>query len=287
VTSLSTYASITREITGDRATVTSIGQGDENPHYVQPRPSFLVQLQKADLFVTTGLDLELWVPALLDKANINTAPLVSANGTGYTLASIGADSLAIRGLSITLSGVSIGSLSVTDSSVWLDGSQIGTLTATNSTIVLAHGTRVATLKPALPTISVAGLSQAISSNAVLTVTATGEQLTNQSVTATIDGSRIPLAVTTTSTGATAKGVVNIGVLQDGTHILTVTAKQADGLSTTFTTYFSVATQASAISALSTLVYVLTPVSAAALVLALLALRRRPSLALQAPAPPQV
>ncbi|MBI4499907.1 MAG: zinc ABC transporter substrate-binding protein [Gemmatimonadetes bacterium] len=69
VTSLSTYAAITREITGDRGAVTSIGQGDENPHYVQPRPSFLVQLQKADLFVTTGLDLELWVPALLDKAN--------------------------------------------------------------------------------------------------------------------------------------------------------------------------------------------------------------------------
>ncbi len=69
VTSLSTYAAIAREIAGDRGAVTSIAQGDENPHYVQPRPSFLVQLQKADLFVTTGLDLELWVPALLDKAS--------------------------------------------------------------------------------------------------------------------------------------------------------------------------------------------------------------------------
>jgi len=84
VTSLSTYAAIAREIAGDRGAVTSIAQGDENPHYVQPRPSFLVQLQKADLFVTTGLDLELWVPALLDKASTGkstTAPQATSPPT--------------------------------------------------------------------------------------------------------------------------------------------------------------------------------------------------------------
>jgi zinc/manganese transport system substrate-binding protein len=69
VTTLTTYASITREIVGDRATVTSIAEGDEDPHFVQPRPSFVPALRDADLFVTTGMDLELWVPALLDRAN--------------------------------------------------------------------------------------------------------------------------------------------------------------------------------------------------------------------------
>src|SRR2546429_5702997 len=69
VTSLTTYAAIAREIVGDRGTVSSIAVGDENPHYVQPKPSFVPTLAGADLFVTTGLDLELWVPALLDKAN--------------------------------------------------------------------------------------------------------------------------------------------------------------------------------------------------------------------------
>lgn len=68
VTSLSTYAAIAREVTGDRATVTSIAEGDEDPHFVQPRPSFVPLLRDADLFVTTGMDLELWVPALLDRA---------------------------------------------------------------------------------------------------------------------------------------------------------------------------------------------------------------------------
>ena len=69
VTSLTTYAAIANEIVGDRGKVSSIAVGDENPHYVQPKPSFVPTLAQADLFVTTGLDLELWVPALLDKAN--------------------------------------------------------------------------------------------------------------------------------------------------------------------------------------------------------------------------
>ena len=56
---------------GDRGrpgSVTSIAKGDEDPHFVQPKPSFVSLLRDADLFVTTGLDLGLWVPALLDRA---------------------------------------------------------------------------------------------------------------------------------------------------------------------------------------------------------------------------
>ena len=68
VTSLTTYGAIAREIVGDQGTVTSIAQGDEDPHFVQPKPSFVTVLRDADLFVTTGMDLELWVPALLDRA---------------------------------------------------------------------------------------------------------------------------------------------------------------------------------------------------------------------------
>lgn len=83
VTSLTSYAAIAREIVGDRGTVSSIAVGDENPHYVQPKPSFVPRLAEADLFVTTGLDLELWVPALLDKA---ANPKISEGGPGYVAA---------------------------------------------------------------------------------------------------------------------------------------------------------------------------------------------------------
>jgi ABC-type Zn uptake system ZnuABC Zn-binding protein ZnuA len=86
VTSLTTYAAIAREIVGDRGQVNAIAVGDENPHYVQPKPSFVPLLANADLFVTTGLDLELWVPALLDKAGNSK---VTEGGPGYVAAYTG------------------------------------------------------------------------------------------------------------------------------------------------------------------------------------------------------
>src|SRR5436309_11022635 len=90
VTSLTTYAAIAREIVGDRGSVTSIANGDENPHYVQPKPSFVPTLSQADVFVTTGLDLELCVSARLDKAN---NPKVTEGGPGYVAAYAGIDLL--------------------------------------------------------------------------------------------------------------------------------------------------------------------------------------------------
>ncbi len=83
VASLPTYAAIAREIVGDRANVTSIAKGDEDPHFVQPKPSFVALLRNADLFVTTGLDLELWVPALLDRAGNRK---IQEGGPGYVAA---------------------------------------------------------------------------------------------------------------------------------------------------------------------------------------------------------
>jgi zinc/manganese transport system substrate-binding protein len=86
VTSLTTYGAIAREIVGDKATVTSIAQGNEDPHFVQPKPSFVSILRDADLFVTTGLDLELWVPPLIDRAGNRK---VSEGGPGYVTAYTG------------------------------------------------------------------------------------------------------------------------------------------------------------------------------------------------------
>ena len=83
VTSLTTYAAIAREITGERGTVTAIAEGDEDPHFVQPRPSFVPLLRNADLFVTTGMDLELWVPALLDRAG---NPRIREGAPGFVAA---------------------------------------------------------------------------------------------------------------------------------------------------------------------------------------------------------
>jgi len=86
VASLTTYADIAREIAGDRADVVALADGAENPHFVQPKPSLVLAVRRADMLVTTGLDLELWLPALLDKAN---NPKIASGATGFVSASAG------------------------------------------------------------------------------------------------------------------------------------------------------------------------------------------------------
>jgi ABC-type Zn uptake system ZnuABC Zn-binding protein ZnuA len=68
VTTLAAYAPIARAVGGDRVRVASISRGDEDAHFVKPKPSYALMLRDADLFVTTGLDLELWAPILVDKS---------------------------------------------------------------------------------------------------------------------------------------------------------------------------------------------------------------------------
>jgi ABC-type Zn uptake system ZnuABC Zn-binding protein ZnuA len=79
VTTIPDYAWAAREIAGDLAAVEPISRGDQDAHFVRPKPSFQLHLRDADLFVTTGLDLELWVPTLLDAAG-NRQVLEGASG---------------------------------------------------------------------------------------------------------------------------------------------------------------------------------------------------------------
>lgn len=85
VTTLPTYAELVREIGGAEVDVSSIANPNEDAHFVRPKPSFALALRRADAFVTTGLDLELWVPTLLDRAG-NSAVLEGGRGyiTAYT-----------------------------------------------------------------------------------------------------------------------------------------------------------------------------------------------------------
>jgi ABC-type Zn uptake system ZnuABC Zn-binding protein ZnuA len=86
VTTLPVYASLVREIGGSEVEVSAIADPNEDAHFVRPKPSFALDLRRADAFVTTGLDLELWVPTLLDRAG-NAA--VMEGGRGYITAYTG------------------------------------------------------------------------------------------------------------------------------------------------------------------------------------------------------
>lgn len=68
VTSLPDYAQFVREIGGDRVEVEHIVQGVQDPHHVRPKPSFVRMVQSADMVVSTGLDLEMWLPTVIDKS---------------------------------------------------------------------------------------------------------------------------------------------------------------------------------------------------------------------------
>ena len=69
VTSTEDLAAIGREIGGDRIAIESIAKGYQDPHFVEPKPSFLLKLQKADLLAVVGLQLEIgWLPPLITQS---------------------------------------------------------------------------------------------------------------------------------------------------------------------------------------------------------------------------
>jgi len=80
VTTTEDLASIAREVGGDRIDVESIARGYQDPHFVEAKPSFILRLQRADLLVVVGRDLEIgWLPPLIQQSR-NSKIQVGANG---------------------------------------------------------------------------------------------------------------------------------------------------------------------------------------------------------------
>ena len=87
VTTLPDLASITRHVGGDRVDVFAIAKGYQNPHFVDPKPSYIVKLSRADMFITVGLDLEIgWAPQLVQSSRNNK---IQRGNAGYVDASEG------------------------------------------------------------------------------------------------------------------------------------------------------------------------------------------------------
>ena len=68
VTTAPEYADLARQIGGDKVTATSVMRGPENVHNVMARPTEMLRLNQADLFVHSGLDAEPWRDNLLRGA---------------------------------------------------------------------------------------------------------------------------------------------------------------------------------------------------------------------------
>lgn len=62
------YEWMAKEIGGEFVNTFAVVLPNQDPHYVRPKPSFSLKFKGADLLITTGLDLELWLPTILDAS---------------------------------------------------------------------------------------------------------------------------------------------------------------------------------------------------------------------------
>ncbi len=86
VTTLPDYALIAGFIGGDRISVKAIVRGDQDAHFIRPKPSFATALRKADVLVETGLDLELWIQTVIDNSGNRK---IRSGQKGYVAAASG------------------------------------------------------------------------------------------------------------------------------------------------------------------------------------------------------
>jgi zinc/manganese transport system substrate-binding protein len=69
VTSTQDLASIAQEVGGDKIKIDALAKGYQDPHFVEAKPSFVLLLNKADLLITVGRDLEIgWLPPLITQS---------------------------------------------------------------------------------------------------------------------------------------------------------------------------------------------------------------------------
>ncbi|HEY8834752.1 MAG TPA: metal ABC transporter substrate-binding protein [Chthoniobacterales bacterium] len=69
VATLPDLASLAREVGGDKIEVSAMAKPTEDSHFVDARPSFVVQLRDADVLIDGGAELEIgWLPPLLQNA---------------------------------------------------------------------------------------------------------------------------------------------------------------------------------------------------------------------------
>ena len=85
VTSTTDLYDIAKSVGGDKIIASHIGEGYQDPHFIEAKPSFVLQLRNADVWAFVGLDLEIgWMPLLLDGAR---NPKIRQGGSGYVDAS--------------------------------------------------------------------------------------------------------------------------------------------------------------------------------------------------------
>jgi len=80
VTATQDLAAIALEVGGDKIKVTALGKGYQDPHFVEAKPSFVLALNKADVLIIVGRELEIgWLPPLITQSR-NAKIQINADG---------------------------------------------------------------------------------------------------------------------------------------------------------------------------------------------------------------
>jgi ABC-type Zn uptake system ZnuABC Zn-binding protein ZnuA len=85
VTTTSDLGSLAENVGGDKVKVVALAKGYQDPHFVDPKPSFILEVSRADLLIVIGRELEIgWLPPLINNSrNAKVQP----GGSGYLDAS--------------------------------------------------------------------------------------------------------------------------------------------------------------------------------------------------------
>src|SRR5437773_2781338 len=87
IATLPDFASLAREVGGDKIDIVTLAKPTEDPHFVDARPSFVVSLRNADVLIDGGAELEIgWLPPLLQNAR---NPKIEIGKPGRVVASEG------------------------------------------------------------------------------------------------------------------------------------------------------------------------------------------------------
>jgi zinc/manganese transport system substrate-binding protein len=66
VTTTTVIYDLVKQIGKDKVKVDFLCRGDQDPHFLEVMPSYMLKLRNADLVFKIGLDLEKWLPQLID-----------------------------------------------------------------------------------------------------------------------------------------------------------------------------------------------------------------------------
>ena len=123
VTTLNVLAAVTREVGGDRVSVSSLAKPNQDPHTLVAKPTYKLAAKNADLFVELGLGLDIWGSAVTDASG---NPNIQTGQKGRVVASEGIET---KELPATLSKAWGDIHPQGNPHVWLDPVNVKTIAA--------------------------------------------------------------------------------------------------------------------------------------------------------------